>query len=92
MDEGKADQGLSKAEARAIAKRLIDESHARPPASPPAELSSPQHELSRADENRVEEALVELGAVAPESVAEDNDVVPNADHGRRKDGTLPKNR
>ena len=54
-------------EIRHIAKRLLHESDARRPASPSDLLSHPSHELAPADEERVEDALVEMGAVDPEA-------------------------
>ena len=55
---------LSDGEAREIAKRLVDELRS-PPGGPADELSAPGRELPPADEARVEQALVELGAVSP---------------------------
>jgi hypothetical protein len=49
-------------EIRAIAERLVAEAGAAPPASPPAEMSAQTHELAPAEEDRVERAVVELGA------------------------------
>jgi hypothetical protein len=56
----------SDAEIRAIAERLVREHDRPPPASPNDQLSAPQHELSAADEERVDAALVDLGAADPE--------------------------
>jgi hypothetical protein len=56
----------SDAEIRAIAERLVQERDAAPPASPGEHLSAPEHELSPADEERVDGVLVELGAADPE--------------------------
>jgi hypothetical protein len=47
---------------RAIAERLVAEAGEPPPVSPPAEMAAPAHELAPADEDRVEQAIVELGA------------------------------
>ena len=52
----------SDAEVRAIAERLVREAQEPPSASPGAHLSAAQHELSPADEDRVDAALVALGA------------------------------
>jgi hypothetical protein len=49
-------------EIRAIAERLVAEAGMAPPASPPAEMSAQTHQLSAADEARVEAAVVELRA------------------------------
>ena len=64
-DEPHPSARLSDAEIRAIAQQLVRE-HQEPPAPRPGErLSSPQHELAAADEERVAEAVAALGAADP---------------------------
>jgi len=58
--------GLSGDEARGIAERLASEAHSAP-ADPPSDLLAQRHELPPADEDRVEAALVDLGAARPET-------------------------
>ena len=57
----------SDAEIRQIAEQLVRESGASSAPRPSNSVSAAQHELSPADEERVEEALVALGAIDPES-------------------------
>ena len=53
-------------EVRAIAEQLGREAGAPPAASPEHHLSAQKYELAPADEERVDAALVELGAADPE--------------------------
>jgi hypothetical protein len=57
----------SDAEIRAIAEQLVREVAAPPAASPGEGVLAAHHELSPADEERVDAALVALGAVNPEA-------------------------
>jgi hypothetical protein len=59
--------GLSDEEAREIAKGLLGQGHSRP-GEPRRDLTSQSHQLPRVDEDRVEAALVEMGAVDPETI------------------------
>jgi hypothetical protein len=54
------------ADVRAIAEQLVREVRRPPAASPGAQLSASRHELAPADEERVDDALVALGAADPE--------------------------
>lgn len=54
------------AEVRGIAEQLVREVREPPAASPGHRASAQAHELSAADEERVDEALVALGAAEPE--------------------------
>jgi hypothetical protein len=54
------------AEVRAIAEQLVREVREPPTASPSNRVSARVHELSPAGEERVDNALVALGAVEPE--------------------------
>jgi hypothetical protein len=56
-------------EIRDIAEQLVREARAVPPASPSAETSVQRRELSPAAEDRVEDALVALGAADPENTS-----------------------
>ena len=58
---------VSDDEIRAIAERLVQEACATSPASGTHQILAQRHELSPADEERVDAALVALGAVPPES-------------------------
>ncbi len=63
MPDDDARRELSDADARKIARMLLRELH-RPPATGPArELSAFRYQLWDADEDRIEAALVELGAI-----------------------------
>jgi hypothetical protein len=68
-DEPDDARGLPDDEIRDIAAQLIQEVRAVPPASPSAEMSARHRELSPADEDRVEDALVALGAADPEDTS-----------------------
>ena len=57
----------SDAEIRAIAQRLLEEHDTPPPVNPQRELSAQRYGLSPADEERVSDALVELGAITPDA-------------------------
>lgn len=57
----------SDAEIRAIAEQLVRELREPPPVRPGASVAAQRHELAPADEERVSEALVELGAAAPKA-------------------------
>jgi hypothetical protein len=58
---------LSDAEIRAIAEQLVRELRESPGARPGDRLSAQRHELAPGDEERVDAALVELGAADPEA-------------------------
>jgi hypothetical protein len=60
---------LSDGEIRGIAEQLVREVRAVPPASPSTATSAQHRELSPADEGRVEDALVALGAADPEDTS-----------------------
>ena len=64
---------LSDAAVRAIAERLVQEQRTRPSANPSDELTAPRHELSAADEERVDAALAALLGLPPE-------ITSGADH------------
>lgn len=57
----------SDAEIRAVAEQLVRERGETPAPSPGDQVSGSAHELAPADEERVEAALVALGAVDPEN-------------------------
>jgi hypothetical protein len=54
-------------EIRAVAAQLAAEHGEQPTASPGSQLSAQEHELAPADEERVSDALAELGAVDPDT-------------------------
>jgi hypothetical protein len=58
-------RGLSDDQAREIAKRLLREAH-ESPQDHDGMLSDTLHGASEADEDRIERAVVELGAAGPE--------------------------
>jgi hypothetical protein len=68
-DEPDDARRLSDDEIRGIAEQLIREARAVPPDSPGAEALAQHRELSPADEDRVEDALVALGAADPEDTS-----------------------
>ena len=49
-----------RAEARAIAARLVQDRRATPPATPDQQFTASRHELSPADEERLDAALADL--------------------------------
>lgn len=53
-------RSLSDAEVRAIAERLVQEHRAGPPANPDQQLTAERHELSPADEERVDAVLANV--------------------------------
>jgi hypothetical protein len=68
-DDADDARGISDDEIRDIAEQLVREVKAAPLADPSAETSAQQRELSPADEDRVEDALVTLGAADPEDTS-----------------------
>jgi len=60
-------RGISDDRAREIAKLLLREREAEP-GDPAAGVSAQARQLPGADEDRVERALVELGAVHPDAI------------------------
>jgi hypothetical protein len=69
MSESREESGgeLTDEEARAIARRMVFEANESPEDHDHMNLDAPRN-ASKADETRIERALVELGAVEPENI------------------------
>ena len=69
MSEDSEPHGFSDEDARRIARLLLRELQMAPPNGPSDEMLAWRHQLPDVDEDRVEEALVKLGAVDREVTA-----------------------